>query len=380
MVVGMISSTVSNFFSSSLLLLLLLLVVFPFGSNSEDLKACKLDSIFQFGDSLADTGNLIRENPSTPFAHLPYGQTFFNKPTGRCSNGLLMVDYFALAAGLPLVNPYLQKKASFVHGVNFAVAGSTALPLDVLAQNNVTSPVTNTSLTKQLDWMHSYLRTICSNKRDDCTMKLKHALFFMGEIGGNDYNYALFEGKTVSEVKNMVPRVVQTIMGATKRVIDYGATRVIIPGHFSMGCLPIYLTGFQTNDSTAYDKFHCLKDFNGLASYHNNKLKQAIKLLRKENPNVIIAYGDYYNALFWVFQHASLLGFDETRLQKSCCGTGGDYNFNVMQICGLPRVPVCSNPDKHISWDGIHLTQKTYQIMAHRLIRDILPKFRCGSN
>uniref|UniRef100_A0A9I9DFT1 GDSL esterase/lipase At5g03980-like n=1 Tax=Cucumis melo TaxID=3656 RepID=A0A9I9DFT1_CUCME len=363
MVVGMISSTVSNFFSSSLLLLLLLLVVFPFGSNSEDLKACKLDSIFQFGDSLADTGNLIRENPSTPFAHLPYGQTFFNKPTGRCSNGLLMVDYFALAAGLPLVNPYLQKKASFVHGVNFAVAGSTALPLDVLAQNNVTSPVTNTSLTKQLDWMHSYLRTICSNKRDDCTMKLKHALFFMGEIGGNDYNYALFEGKTVSEVKNMVPRVVQTIMGATKRVIDYGATRVIIPGHFSMGCLPIYLTGFQTNDSTAYDKFHCLKDFNGLASYHNNKLKQAIKLLRKENPNVIIAYG-----------------FDETRLQKSCCGTGGDYNFNVMQICGLPRVPVCSNPDKHISWDGIHLTQKTYQIMAHRLIRDILPKFRCGSN
>lgn len=75
-----------------------------------------------------------------------------------------------------------------------------------------------------------------------------------------------------------------------------------------MGCLPIYLTGFQTNDSTAYDKFHCLKDFNGLASYHNKKLKQAIKLLRKENPNVIIAYGDYYNALFWVFQHASLLG------------------------------------------------------------------------
>lgn len=38
----------------------------------------------------------------------------------------------------------------------------------------------------------------------------------MGEIGGNDYNYALFEGKTVAEVKNMVPRVVQTIMDATK--------------------------------------------------------------------------------------------------------------------------------------------------------------------
>lgn len=51
-------------------------------------------------------------------------------------------------------------------------------------------------------------------------MKLKHALFFMGEIGGNDYNYALFEGKTVSEVKNMVPRVVQAIMGATKVCVN----------------------------------------------------------------------------------------------------------------------------------------------------------------
>lgn len=50
----------------------------------------------------------------------------------------------------------------------------------------------------------------------DCTKKLKNALFFMGEIGGNDYNYAIFEGKTVPEVKNMVPRVVKTIMDATK--------------------------------------------------------------------------------------------------------------------------------------------------------------------
>ncbi|XP_022979832.1 acetylajmalan esterase-like [Cucurbita maxima] len=357
---------------------LLLLLVFPLGSDCFGLKGCKFDAIFQFGDSLADTGNLIRENPATPFSHLPYGKTFFKKATGRCSNGLLMVDYFALSAGLPLVNPYLKKKASFTHGVNFAVAGSTALPLDVLAQNNISSPVTNTSLSKQLDWMRSHLNTICSNKTD-CTKKLKHALFFMGEIGGNDYNYALFEGKTVTQVKDMVPRVVQTIIDATKRVISYGATRVIIPGHFSMGCLPIYLTGFQTNDSTAYDEFHCLKDFNELANYHNSKLKQAIKLLKKENRNVIITYGDYYNALFWVFRHASLLGFDRTLLHKSCCGMGGDYSFNVMQICGFPRVPVCSDPDKHISWDGIHLTQKTYQIMAHRLIHDVAPEFHCGN-
>ena len=45
----------------------------------------------------------------------------------------------------------------------------------------------------------------------DCVEKLKHALFMVGEIGGNDYNYALTQGKTLEEAKNMVPLVVQAI-------------------------------------------------------------------------------------------------------------------------------------------------------------------------
>ncbi len=36
----------------------------------------------------------------------------------------------------------------------------------------------------------------------------------MGEIGGNDYNFALFQGKTVEEVRDMVPEVLQAIKDA----------------------------------------------------------------------------------------------------------------------------------------------------------------------
>ncbi|KAF5196918.1 acetylajmalan esterase-like, partial [Thalictrum thalictroides] len=57
---------------------------------------CDYNAIYQFGDSISDTGNLIREGrPGTfsPFAHLPYGETTFGKATGRCSNGLLMIDF-----------------------------------------------------------------------------------------------------------------------------------------------------------------------------------------------------------------------------------------------------------------------------------------------
>jgi len=60
-------------------------------------QAFEVEAIYQFGDSISDTGNLIRDNAlgaKSNFARLPYGQTFFHKPTGRCSDGLLIVDYF----------------------------------------------------------------------------------------------------------------------------------------------------------------------------------------------------------------------------------------------------------------------------------------------
>ena len=37
-----------------------------------------------------------------------------------------------------------------------------------------------------------------------------------GEIGGNDYNYALFQGKIIDHVKGIVPNVVEAIMDAVR--------------------------------------------------------------------------------------------------------------------------------------------------------------------
>ncbi|KAF3454538.1 hypothetical protein FNV43_RR04986 [Rhamnella rubrinervis] len=380
------SSTMAAATASPVLTLLSLILssslFHPCKAFHEPLKACNFNAIYQLGDSLADTGNLILENPASPIGRLPYGETFFKKPTGRSSDGLLMIDYIAISAGIPLLDPYLNKNALFSkgRGVNFAVAGSTALPVAVLAQLNISSPFTNSSLSIQLDWMDSHFNSICFNAKD-CAKRLERSLFMVGEIGGNDYDLAIFVGnKTIKEAIDMVPQVVQTIKDAVKKVIGYGALTVVVPGNFQIGCLPYYLTAFKTNDSSAYDEHHCLKGFNEISVYHNDHLRKAIEELREEHSDVTIIYGDYYNAFQWVLSHTSKLGFDAESLQKSCCGIGGDYNFDLAKPCGTSGVPACSNPDKRISWDGVHLTQKANQYMSYWLIqKDLLRQLRCAT-
>lgn len=49
---------------------------------------------FAFGNSLTDTGNFISYSTSPgSVARPPYGETFFGRPTGRWSDGRLIVDF-----------------------------------------------------------------------------------------------------------------------------------------------------------------------------------------------------------------------------------------------------------------------------------------------
>ncbi|XP_009765905.1 GDSL esterase/lipase At5g03980-like isoform X2 [Nicotiana sylvestris] len=336
------------------------LVVLQQKSNGEDqllmlqkprLMKCRFDKIFQLGDSLSDTGNCIRENLCARgflCGRFPYGMNFFQNTTGRCSNGMLMID--------------------------FIVAGATALSTENLAEEKIVNSVTNSSLSVQLDWMSTHFK---STYPTDRLSKLKKSLFLVGEIGGNEFNYGLFKGKTLKELRSMVPKVVQTIIQGVRTVISFGATRIIVPGNFPIGCLPIFLTQFRTSDSTAYDEYHCLQDLNDLAIFFNDHLKQAIQELKEEHSNIALVYGDYYNAYMWLLQNAMFLGFDKNSLLKACCGIGGDYNYDVHNQCGAIGVSVCTDPSTYISWDGVHLTEKTYSWLARWLIDDMLPKLNC---
>lgn len=51
----------------------------------------KPNKLFVFGDSYADTGNIVKSQ--SPSWKQPYGVTFPGKPSGRFSDGRVITDY-----------------------------------------------------------------------------------------------------------------------------------------------------------------------------------------------------------------------------------------------------------------------------------------------
>ena len=79
-------------------------------------------------------------------------------------------------------------------------------------------------------------------------------------------------------------------------MIEEGATQLMVPGNFPIGCSLIFLTMFQSTNKSDYDPIGCLKAINALSESHNSKLKSSLETLRLKYPHAKIIYADYYSA------------------------------------------------------------------------------------
>ncbi|KAL3741746.1 hypothetical protein ACJRO7_017247 [Eucalyptus globulus] len=332
----------------------------------------RYEAIFNFGDSLSDTGNFLRSGALAfpVIGKLPYGETFFRHATGRCSDGRLIVDFIAEAFGLPHLPPYLAvAKGPHVRtGVNFAVAGATALDSSFFYAKKI-GPLmwTNDSLSVQLRWFKNLKSSLCTTKQQ-CDEYFNRSLFLVGEIGGNDYNYPSFVGASIKQLHALVPLVVGAITRAVGMLIEEGAVNLVVPGNLPVGCSAVYLTLFHSPDKSAYDPgTGCLKAYNVFAKYHNNYLKQELQNLREQYPHARIMYADYYGAALPIYHTPKHYGFYGGTL-RACCGGGGPFNFNNSARCGHTGSTACRDPSAFANWDGIHLTESAYHHIAKRLI------------
>ncbi|KAI3456179.1 hypothetical protein Pfo_012842 [Paulownia fortunei] len=353
--------------------IILILLTSSSSASSKSASGC-YESIVSFGDSLADTGNQLLLSPSNKpprAARPPYGRTFFHHPTGRSSDGRLVIDFIAQSLGLPLVQPYIGGEnghahgRSFSKGVNFAVVGATALDYQFYEKIGIHNPATNVSLGTQLDWFKHFLATIPDGRKF-----LQRSLVLVGEIGGNDYNDPLMQGDTSAEViQSFVPIVVDYIGSTIEELIKLGAETMLVPGNLPIGCLPVYLTEFEASSTVKdYDsKTGCLNWLNKFSRYHNELLQKELSRIRELHPHVAIIYADYYNAAMLFYLSPNEFGFTKGIL-RACCGAGGSYNYNASAPCGVPRATCCDDPSSFASWDGIHFTEAAYRLIAQGLL------------
>nr|GMD09301.1 acetylajmalan esterase-like [Ipomoea batatas] len=348
------------------------LVFFPLAHH-----AAVVNSIFQFGDSLSDTGNLIASGLGMQFdaGSLPYGETFFHEATGRFSDGRLVIDYLATRYRLPFLEPYLNTGANFTQGVNFAVAGATALDEDFFTGKGISFKTFKPPISTQLEWFNKYLDSTCRKTTDGCKKRIEESLFVFGEYGGNDYFTSIDNGKSLDEVYTYVPSVVGAITDGVREIIKMGAKQILVPGPYPFGCLPAQLTAGAGSDPESYDAQGCLIDYNNLANSHYNLLNDNISPLNYEflAEGVKVVLGDQRAAFLKLLHDPKSFGLEPTSVLKACCGTGGDYNYDPNNLCGSDGAKACANPERALHWDGVHLTDKAYsQVASYLVINDLV--------
>lgn len=72
--------------------LILFSLTFIFRNVLSNVNPLPYEAIFNFGDSISDTGNEATLHPPMP-SNSPYGSTYFKHPSGRLSNGRLIIDF-----------------------------------------------------------------------------------------------------------------------------------------------------------------------------------------------------------------------------------------------------------------------------------------------
>ncbi|KAG1335209.1 GDSL esterase/lipase [Cocos nucifera] len=297
-------------------------------------------SIFNFGNSLSDTGNLLILNATgAPSGTPPLWHDLLWSPYGSFL-GWTVDDRLPEAFGLPFLPPSLARGQDFRQGANFAVAGATALDIEFFQRRGLGDVArVNESLGVQLRWFEELKPFLCDSTRSclcsvtSCKDYFSKSLFMVGEIGGNDYNVPLSVRRSLKEVRSYVLKVIQTIsmaieVGFLKYRTDITAIRwVFIISHFGaeidrrwgsgsggaresiQWLLWVFLTLYESPDKENYDpRTGCLKKLDDLMRYHNRLLRRLLEQLQIKYPPLRFTYADYYGAAIRLARHPKRYG------------------------------------------------------------------------
>ncbi|KMT10487.1 hypothetical protein BVRB_5g116110 [Beta vulgaris subsp. vulgaris] len=341
--------------------------------------ACKFAAMYNFGDSNSDTGGI-----SAAFQPIswPYGQTFFNKPAGRDSDGRLLIDFIAEQVGLPYLSAYLNSiGANFSHGANFATGGSTIRRQNETIFQYGISPF---SLDVQI-WHYDQFKSRTKDLYNQVKSPFERSLLprpedfskalYTFDIGQNDLSVA-FRTMNDEQLRATIPNIISQFSTAVQHLYEQGARSFWIHNTGPIGCLPVSLF-YITNPKPGFlDEYGCIKGQNDMAIEFNKQLKVAVIQLRTKLPEAALTYVDLYSAKYGLISKTKSQGWADP--MKVCCG----YHEKDGHVwCGQKGVTTngttvlgaaCKKPELHVSWDGVHHTEGANRWFANHILNGSL--------
>ncbi|XVF36906.1 hypothetical protein REPUB_Repub19eG0099100 [Reevesia pubescens] len=297
------------------------------------LNNCDFPAIFNLGDSNSDTGGYASAFfPPTS----PYGDTYFHMPARRFSDGRLIIDFIASTIRLPdMIIPN---------------GGFSPFYLDLQYSQFVQFKNRSQIIREQGGLLASLM------PKEEYFPKALYTF----DIGQNDLGEGFFANLTIAEVNASVPDMVNKFSANIRNIYSLGARSFWVHNTGPIGCLPYVFTAFASAEK---DSAGCLKPHNEVAQYFNLKLKEAVTQLRNEFPSAAFTYVDIYSVKYSLFVEPQKHGFELPLV--TCCGYGGQYNYNSEAPCGGTItvngtnifVGSCEHPSVRVVWDGIHYTE-----------------------
>ncbi|KAG7649648.1 GDSL lipase/esterase [Arabidopsis thaliana x Arabidopsis arenosa] len=334
----------------------------------------KYPAIINFGDSNSDTGNLISAGIEN--VNPPYGQTYFNLPSGRYCDGRLIVDFLLDEMDLPFLNPYLDSLGlpNFKKGCNFAAAGSTILP----ANPTSVSPFSFDLQISQFIRFKSRAIELLSKTGRKYEKYLPPIDYYskglyMIDIGQNDIAGA-FYSKTLDQVLASIPSILETFEAGLKRLYEEGGRNIWIHNTGPLGCLAQNIAKFGT-DSTKLDEFGCVSSHNQAAKLFNLQLHAMSNKFQAQYPDANVTYVDIFSIKSNLIANYSRFGFEKPLM--ACCGVGGaPLNYDSRITCGQTKVldgisvtaKACNDSSEYINWDGIHYTEAANEFVSSQIL------------
>ncbi|CAM6088276.1 unnamed protein product [Calypogeia fissa] len=263
-----------------------------------------------------------------------------------------------MAFKMPLLSPSaLLSHAKDMQGLNFAYAGATATPANLLIPYPLPYQVEQFRKLKDQVLQTQREQSLALKELDQDTYS--DALYTLC-IGGNDIVGGISKGlQPQAIIQDIVPDVLNEIVSAIEALYSQGARKFMAFNAPPLGCSTSVLHILE-DSGLPVDDLGCITAVNEIDHVLNSELFRSVQRLRASLPNVTIIHFDYYAANVEILSNPTKYGFNPDVVHNACCGVPG----RKVTICAMENSHVCDNPDEYMVWDMIHWTEAFYRHIA----------------